>query len=63
MKKTITDQLSLGWFWVSGLLILVILLAIILYLIWRGGHLSAANLFWTAPTEFPWALKGGYSQL
>jgi GGDEF domain-containing protein len=23
MKKTITDQLSLGWFWVSGLLILV----------------------------------------
>ncbi|MGI6413201.1 MAG: phosphate ABC transporter permease PstA [Syntrophomonadaceae bacterium] len=59
MKKAIRDQLLLGWFWVSGLLILVILLAIITYLIWRGGPFINSEFILASPGGFPLGTAGG----
>jgi phosphate transport system permease protein len=59
MKKAIRDQLLLGWFWVSGLLILVILLAIITYLIWRGGPFINSEFILESPGGFPLGTEGG----
>jgi len=59
MKKAIRDKLLLGWFWVSGLLILVILLAIIIYLIWRGGPFINSQFILESPRGFPLGTEGG----
>ncbi|NLG32305.1 MAG: phosphate ABC transporter permease PstA [Syntrophomonadaceae bacterium] len=59
MKKAIRDHLLLGWFWVSGLLILVILLAIITYLIWRGGPYINSEFILESPSGFPLGTAGG----
>jgi phosphate transport system permease protein len=59
MKKAIKDYLLMGWFWVSGLLILVILLAIIIYLIWRGGAFINSDFILESPGGFPLGTEGG----
>lgn len=59
MKKATTDQLLMGWFWVSGLLILVILMAIIIYLIWRGGAFINSEFILKSPGGFPLGTEGG----
>lgn len=59
MKKTIMDLLLLSWFWVSGLLILLILLAIIIYLIWRGGPFINSGFILESPGGFPLGTEGG----
>lgn len=59
MKKTITDRLLMGWFWVSGILILVILLAIISYLVWRGGPSINSEFLLDTPRGSPLGSEGG----
>ncbi|HQA07867.1 MAG TPA: phosphate ABC transporter permease PstA [Syntrophomonadaceae bacterium] len=59
MKKTMIDYLLMAWFWSSGLLILVILLAIIVYLIWRGGAFVNLEFILESPSGFPLGTEGG----
>ena len=44
MKRTLMDRLQMACFWVSGLFILLVLLSIIGYLIWRGGPFINSEL-------------------
>lgn len=59
MKRTVTDHLLMAWFWASGLLILVILLAIIIYLIGRGGSFINLEFLLESPKGFPLGTEGG----
>ena len=59
MKRAAVDRLQLAWFWVSGLLILMVLLAIIGYLIWRGGPFISSEFILSSPSGQPLGTEGG----
>jgi phosphate transport system permease protein len=46
-------------FWVSGLFILLVLLSIIGYLIWRGGPFINSEFIMSSPSGFPLGTEGG----
>jgi len=59
MKQTMRDLLLMTWFWASGLLILMILLAIIIYLTGRGGTFISSEFILESPRGFPLGTEGG----
>jgi len=59
MKQTMRDLLLMTWFWASGLLILMILLAIIIYLTGRGGTFISSEFILESPRGFPIGTEGG----
>lgn len=58
-KRTIADRLLMGFFWLSGLFILLVLMAIILYLIWRGGPFINKEFILGSPSGLPLGSEGG----
>jgi phosphate transport system permease protein len=58
-KRAIADKLLIGFFWVSGLLILLVLVAIISYLIWRGGPFISREFILGNPAGIPLGSEGG----
>lgn len=58
-KRALTDGLLMGFFWLSGLFILVVLLAIIFYLIWRGGPFIDSTFIVGSPAGLPLGSEGG----
>jgi phosphate transport system permease protein len=59
MKRTLMDRLQMACFWVSGLFILLVLLSIIGYLIWRGGPFINSEFIMSSPSGFPLGTEGG----
>jgi phosphate transport system permease protein len=59
MKRTLMDRLQMACFWVSGLFILLVLLSIIDYLIWRGGPFINSEFIMSSPSGFPLGTEGG----
>ncbi|HZJ85195.1 MAG TPA: phosphate ABC transporter permease PstA [Syntrophomonadaceae bacterium] len=53
------DSLLIGILWLSGLFILLILLAIIVYLVWRGGPFVSMEFLLTSPKGLPLGSEGG----
>jgi phosphate transport system permease protein len=49
----------MGFFWLAGLFILVVLLAIIAYLIWRGGPFVDSAFIMGSPAGLPLGSEGG----
>lgn len=49
----------MGFFWLSGLFILLVLMAIILYLIWRGGPFINKEFILGSPSGLPLGSEGG----
>ncbi|MDR9756893.1 MAG: phosphate ABC transporter permease PstA [Thermoanaerobacterales bacterium] len=58
-KRAIADKLMIGFFWASGLLILLVLVAIVLYLIWRGGPFISREFILGNPAGIPLGSEGG----
>lgn len=58
-KRAVIDRLLMGFFWLSGLFILLVLLAIILYLIWRGGPFMNREFILGNPSGLPLGSEGG----
>jgi phosphate transport system permease protein len=59
MKRTLMDRLQMACFLVSGLFILLVLLSIIGYLIWRGGPFINSEFIMSSPSGFPLGTEGG----
>lgn len=59
MKRTLIDRLQMAWFWISGLFILLVLMSIIGYLIWRGGPFVNREFILSNPSGFPLGTEGG----
>jgi phosphate transport system permease protein len=59
MNRTLMDRLQMACFWVSGLFILLVLLSIIGYLIWRGGPFINSEFIMSSPSGFPLGTEGG----
>ncbi|MDD3272245.1 MAG: phosphate ABC transporter permease, partial [Syntrophomonadaceae bacterium] len=57
--RAITDLLWKGFFWLSGLFIILVLLAIISYLIWRGGAYINSQFILGSPAGTPLGSTGG----
>lgn len=57
--RKLFDLLLIGLFWLSGLFILFILLAIISYLIWRGGPFVNIQFLLDVPRGLPLGSEGG----
>lgn len=49
----------MGFFWVSGLFILLVLAAILAYLIWRGGAFINIEFLLGSPEGYPLGSEGG----
>ncbi len=58
-QRAVTDGLLMGFFWLAGLFILVVLLAIIAYLIWRGGPFVDSAFIMGSPAGLPLGSEGG----
>jgi phosphate transport system permease protein len=58
-KRAITDRLLMGFFWLSGIFILLVLLAIILFLVWRGGPFINVEFILGTPSGLPLGSEGG----
>ncbi|MDD3898942.1 MAG: phosphate ABC transporter permease PstA [Syntrophomonadaceae bacterium] len=58
-KRNLTDYLLTGFFWVSGLFILLVLVAILAYLIWRGGAFINMEFILGSPAGYPLGSEGG----
>jgi phosphate transport system permease protein len=58
-KRALADGLLIGFFWLSGLFILMVLLAIIWYLVWRGGPFISIEFIMASPAGIPLGSEGG----
>lgn len=58
-KRNLADYLLTGFFWVSGLFILLVLVAILAYLIWRGGAFINMEFILGTPAGYPLGSEGG----
>lgn len=58
-SRVAADLLLKSFFWLSGLFILLVLLAIILYLIWRGGPYISSEFIVGSPAGTPLGSEGG----
>ena len=58
-SRVAADLLLKSFFWLSGLFILLVLLAIILYLIWRGGPYISSQFIVGSPAGTPLGSEGG----
>ena len=58
-ERAITDRLLMGFFWLSGIFILLVLLAIILFLVWRGGPFINIEFILGTPSGLPLGSEGG----
>lgn len=58
-QRNFTDYLLTGFFWVSGLFILLVLAAILAYLIWRGGAFINMDFILGTPAGYPLGSEGG----
>ncbi|MGR6837502.1 phosphate ABC transporter permease PstA [Syntrophomonas erecta] len=53
------DRVLTGFFWLSGLFIILVLLAIIIYLVWRGGAFVNTAFIMGNPCGTPLGSEGG----
>ena len=58
-KRNLSDHLLTGFFWVSGLFILLVLVGILAYLIWRGGAFINIEFILGSPAGYPLGSEGG----
>ncbi len=57
--RRFVDGLLRGIFWFSGFFVLFVLLAIIIYLIWRGGPFVSMEFLLASPKGLPLGSEGG----
>lgn len=58
-KSAAADKLLSGFFWLSGLIILLVLAAIVFYLLWRGGPFIDKEFILGSPRGLPLGSEGG----
>lgn len=58
-KRHLIDHMLAAFFWTSGLFILLVMLAILAYLIWRGGTFVSMDFILGSPEGYPLGSEGG----
>ncbi|MDD3269724.1 MAG: phosphate ABC transporter permease PstA [Syntrophomonadaceae bacterium] len=58
-RRRLVDYVQLGFYWLSGLSVLLVLLAIIAYLVWRGGPQINLEFLLERPRGTPLGSAGG----
>ncbi|MGI6487852.1 MAG: phosphate ABC transporter permease PstA [Syntrophomonadaceae bacterium] len=59
IKRNLGDRILVSFFWISGLFILLVLVAILAYLIWRGGAFINIDFLLGSPEGYPLGSEGG----
>jgi len=58
-KRIVSDYILTGFFWASGLFVLLVLAAILMYIIWRGGPSISMEFIFGSPAGYPLGSEGG----